>query len=77
MLGKLGGGAARRSNRKCWLSVVAAARDGWSGGVGLVAVLQTHLRGPPVADEVWRPTMTWVGWLWCRRRATFVLWLPL
>ena len=31
---------------ECRLSVVSAARDDWNGRVGLVAILQTHLRGP-------------------------------
>lgn len=70
------------------MSVLVDARDGGSGGVGLVAMLQTHLRGGREVwhpfqtylrggSEVWHLTMAWIGWLWCRRRATFVLWLPL
>ena len=72
------------------MSVLVDARDGGSGGVGLVAMLQTHLRG---GREVWHPFQTYLrgpgapgrgvapdddmGRMVVVRRATFVLWLLL
>ena len=61
---------------ECRLSVLVDAQDGGSGGVGLVAVLQTHLRGPGAPGRGVAPDDD-MDRMAVVRRATFVLWLLL